>query len=309
MIFRKTKLTKSIAMVLLLVLLAGTLSACGSDSKTDVIKVGSKEFTEQLLLGQIAIQALENAGFEVEDKTGVAGSDKVRLALENGDFDMYWEYTGTAWISLLQHEEPITVSQEAYDKVREEDAENGLTWLQYAPLNNTYTLMMRREQSEELNIKSISDLSKYVNENPGELTTAIDHEFSIRPDGYPGVEELYGYSLGDDNIKIMDMGIMYKTLKEGQVNVAMGFSTDGRIAAYDLINLEDDKAFFPVYNPAPVIRSETLENNPEIKEVLEKIAPLLDTDTITKLNYEVDINEREPKEVAKEWLKNEGLID
>lgn len=305
---KKTNFMKGIIFSLVLVFIVGTLSACGGGSK-DVIKVGSKEFTEQLLLGQITILALEDAGFEVEDKTSVAGSDKVRMALENGDFDLYWEYTGTAWLSQLQHDEPLTDSQEAYEKVRDEDAGNGFSWLQYAPLDNTYTLMMRREDSEDLGIKSISDLAKYINENPGEITTAIDHEFSIRPDGYPGIQELYGFSQSEDAIKIMDLGIMYKTLQDGQVEVAMGFATDGRIAAYDLVNLEDDKNFFPVYNASPVVRNDSLEKNPEIKEILEKIAPLLDTDTMTQLNYEVDINEREPEEVAREWLQKEGFID
>ncbi len=305
---KKSKRVRSLILTLVLLLIAVSLSACGGKGD-DTIKIGSKEFTEQLLLGKITVIALEDAGFQVEDKTGVAGSDKVRLALENGDFSMYWEYTGTAWLSQLQHDDPITDPQEAYEKVRDEDANNGLTWLQYAPLNNTYTLMMRRADSEELGIKTISDLAEYVNSNPGELRVAIDHEFSIRPDGYPGVQEHYGFTQSEDEIKIMDLGIMYKTLKEGQVDVAMGFATDGRIPAYDLVNLEDDKAFFPVYNAAPVVRSEVLESNPEIEGILQKIAVLLDTEAMMKLNYEVDINEREPEEVAREWLQSEGLIE
>lgn len=302
-----SKFKKGLIFSLIIMILASSITACGGGGKNS-IKVGSKEFTEQLLLGQITILALEDAGYKVEDKTGVAGSDKVRLALEKGDFDLYWEYTGTAWLSFLQHDEPITNSQEAYEKVRDEDLKNGLTWLQYASLNNTYTMMMKREDSESLGIKTLSDLSKYINENPGQLTTAIDHEFSIRPDGYPGVQERYEFNQGEDEIKIMDLGIMYKTLKEGQVDVAMGFATDGRIEAFDLVNLEDDKEFFPVYNGAPVVRNEVLENNPEITDILNEIAPLLDSETMMKLNYEVDINEREPKAVAKEWLQSVGLI-
>lgn len=304
---RKTRIFKGIILSLVLVLITGTLSACGGNS--DAVKVGSKEFTEQLILGKITVLALEEAGFDVEDKTGLAGSDKVRMALENGDFDLYWEYTGTAWLSQLQHDEPITDSQEAYEKVKAEDAENGLLWLQYAPMNNTYVLMMRREHAESLGIKSISDMAKYINENPGELITAIGNEFSIRPDGYPGVQKKYGINQNEEDIKVMDDGIMYKVLQEEQVDVAMGTATDARIAAYDLIALEDDKHFFPVYNGAPVVREDALEKNPGIKEVLEKLAPKLDDATMVKLNYEVDINEREPEEVAREWLKSEGFIE
>lgn len=305
--FKKSKFIRTVTLVLVSVLSMGTLSACGS--KGDTIKVGSKEFTENIVLGKIAVIALEDAGFKVEDKTGVAGSDKVRMALENGDFDLYWEYTGTAWISMLQNDEPITDPQEAYDKVKEADEENGFIWLQYAPLNNTYTLMMRQEDSEELGIETISDLAEYINKNPGKLTTAIGHEFAIRPDGYPGVQSHYGYAQDTDEIKIMDMGIMYKTLRDEQVDVAMGLSTDGRIAALNIVTLEDDEYFFPVYNAAPVVRKDALEKNPEIKEILEKISPLLDSETVTKLNYEVDINEREPEEVAEEWMKSVDLID
>lgn len=304
---KKSKHMKGLALALVLLFIAVSVSACGGKDE-NTIKVGSKEFTEQIILGNISVIALENAGFNVEDKTNVAGSDKVRMALESGDFDLYWEYTGTAWLSHLQHDEPITDSQEAFEKVRDEDAKNGITWLQYAPLNNTYTLLMRRAEAEELGIKTLSDLAEYVNSNPEELTVAVGHEFAIRPDGYPGVQKHYGYAHDEDDIKIMDMGIMYKTLQEGQVDVAMGLSTDGRIPAYDLVSLEDDKAFFPVYNGAPIVRTDVLESNPEIKDVLEEIAGLLDSETMMQLNYEVDINEREPEEVAREWLESEGLI-
>lgn len=304
----KSNIIKGITLSLALVLIAGTLSACGGGN-SDAVKVGSKEFTEQLILGKITVLALEDAGFDVEDKTGLAGSDKVRMALENGDFDLYWEYTGTAWLSQLQHDEPITDSQEAYEKVKAEDAENGLIWLQYAPMNNTYVLLMRREHAESLGIKSISDMANYINENPGKLITAIGNEFSIRPDGYPGVQKHYGINQNEEDIKIMDDGIMYKVLQEEQVDVAMGTATDARIAAYDLIALEDDKNFFPVYNGAPVVREDALKKNPGIKEVLGELAPKLDDATMVKLNYEVDINEREPEEVAREWLKSEGIID
>lgn len=302
-----SKTIKVLGLSLVLVLMISFLSACGGSQ--DTIKVGSKEFTEQLVLGQITVKALENAGFAVEDKTGIAGSDKARLALENGDFDLYWEYTGTAWLAQLQHDEPITEPQKAYEMVKAEDSENGLTWLQYAPMNNTYVMMMRREHAKELGIKSLSDLADYINENPRELIVAIGHEFSIRPDGFPGVQEHYGFKPDSGSIKTMDDGIMYKVLQEEQVDVAIGTATDARIAAYNLVGLEDDNFFFPVYNGAPVVRTETLEENPEIKDVLEKIAPKLDDDTMIKLNYEVDIKEREPEEVAEEWLRTEGFID
>lgn len=300
---------KLLLTMILIFAVAITFTGCSAKSSGDgAIKVGSKEFTEQLLLGQITLLALEDAGFKVEDQTNVAGSDKCRTALENGDFDLYWEYTGTAWLVHLQHDQAITKSEEAYEKVKAEDSKNGLVWLDYAPFNNTYTLMMRQEDIESLGISTISQLSQYVNSHPGELTMAADHEFSVRPDGLPSLEELYGFQFGEDQIKIMDLGITYKALKEEKVDVAMGFATDGRISAYNLVNLEDDKHFFPVYNPAPCVREEVLKANPKIADVLNKVAAKLDTKTMTNLNYQVDIEEKSPETVAREWLKGEGLI-
>ncbi len=279
----------------------------GGDSKQ--VAVGSKEFTEQLILGQIAIKALEEHGFTVIDRTGLAGTKPARVALENGEIDLYWEYTGTAWLVALGHDQPITDSEEAYNKVKEEDAANGLIWLPYAPFDNTYTLMMRQEDAQALGIVSLSDLAAYMAANPAELMVGIDHEFSARPDGWPELIKVYGIDIPEENVSIMDLGITYKALRDGQVDVAMGFATDGRIAAFDLVNLEDDKHFFPVYNPSPVVRTETLEKYPEIADILGDIGPSLDTETMTNLNYQVDIEEREPEEVAEEWLRDKGFIE
>ena len=133
--------------------------------KKGKITVGSKEFTEQLILGQITIQLLENKGFEVEDQTGLNGSAVVRAALEGKEVDLYWEYTGTAWLTYMENEEPITDSEECYEKVKEADAANGLVWLDYAPFDNTYTLMMRKADADAYGIKTISDLAEVVKSN------------------------------------------------------------------------------------------------------------------------------------------------
>jgi len=300
-------LTRTLLILVLVVAFAFTAAGCSSKSK-DVIKVGSKEFSEQLILGQITLLALEDAGYKVEDKTNIAGSDKVRSALEKGNIDLYWEYTGTAWLMHLQNDEPITDSDECYEKVKAADAEKNLVWLDYAPFNNTYTIMMRRSESDELGIKSLSELAAYINKNSGKLLFAVDHEFTARPDGLPALEEAYGFKFGEDSLKIMELGIVYKTLKDEAVDLGMGFATDGRIAAFDLVNLEDDKHFFPVYNPSAVVKKEVLDNNPEMAELLGKIAKKLDTETMTELNYQVDIEEKDPKEVAEEWLKSEGFL-
>lgn len=303
--------------------LALFLSGCGGDNaesessggtseqeKPSVV-VGSKEFTEQLVLGQITIQLLEANGFEVEDKTGLGGSSVCREALMSGEIDLYWEYTGTAWMAHLGNDTPITESEECYQKVKKADEENGITWLSYAPMNNTYTIMMRQEDAEKLGIKSISDLAKAINsgvEPPvgDKWTFATDHEYSIREDGLIGLQELYGFKF--DDVPIMQVGITYGALKDGKVATAMGFATDGRVGGFDLVNLEDDKHFHPVYNAAPNVRTETLEKYPQIKEVLEPVVPLLDNETMTTLNGKVDLDGMEPDQVAKEFLIENGLI-
>jgi len=273
-----------------------------------VIRVGSKEFTEQLLLGQITLQVLEDAGYKVDDRTGVAGSNKVRTALLSKEIDIYWEYTGTAWLSHLQHDQPLTDPEECYAQVKSEDEANGVAWLHYAPFNNTYTIMMRRAQAEELGIKSLSQLGAYLTAHPGALTFAVDHEFTARADGLPGLESTYQFKLPEDKIIVMDNAIVYKALQENQVDIGMGFSTDGRIQAFDLVNLDDDKAFFPAYNPAPNLRTDFAAENPEIVKLLEKVAAKLDNESIMQMNYLVDIEQRRPADVAREWLQSVDLI-
>jgi osmoprotectant transport system substrate-binding protein len=274
----------------------------------DVIVVGSKEFTEQQILGKIAILALQDAGFTVEDRTGLGGSSIVREALLNGDIDLYWEYTGTAWLAHLGHEEPITDSQEAYEKVKAEDEGNGLVWLDYGPFNNTYTLMMKQSTAEELGIKSISDLADYIN-GGGDASLCTNQEFYARPDGFKGVEALYGFKFNEDQVVLMDSGLTYMALRDGQCTTAMGFATDGRIVDFGFVNLEDDKSFFPVYNPSPVVRAEVLERNPQIADVLNPVSASLTTEKMAAMNKSVDIDGKEPVDVACEFLTSEGFID
>jgi len=286
----------------------GSLLLAGCSTAKETISVGSKEFTEQLILGQITLLALENAGYAVADKTGVAGSNKNRSALLGKDIDIYWEYTGTGWLSHLQHDNPLTQSQECYESVRDEDRKNGIDWLAYAPFNNTYTVMMRKAQADELNIRSLSQLGAWISGNPDKLSFAVDHEFTARADGLPGLETTYGFKMKEDKVIVMDNAIVYKALKESQSDIGMGFSTDGRIQAFGLVNIEDDKAFFPAYNPAPNMRTEFADKNPKIVELLGTIAAKLDNDAIMKMNYLVDIEQKIPRDVAKDWMKEAGLL-
>ena len=273
-----------------------------------LVIVGSKEFTEQIILGKMTVLALENAGYQVDDQTNLGGTAINREALENGDIDLYWEYTGTAWLTHLGHEDAITDSQEAYDKVKAEDAQNGLVWLDMAPFNNTYTLMMKESEAQDLGIESISDLADYIN-GGGDASLCTDQEFYARPDGFKGVENLYGFQFNEDQVALMDPGLTYKALQDDQCTVSMGFATDGRIAAFGFVNLVDDMKFFPVYNPAPVVRQEVLDANPGIADVLNPISQSLTTEKMTDLNKQVDIDGKEPTDVACEFLMSEGFLD
>ncbi len=280
------------------------------------IVVSSKNFTEEYLLGWLTILALRDAGFEVESQIDLGGTSANREALEAGEVDVYWEYTGTAWLVHLGHEEAITDPQTAYDKVKAEDVANGLSWLDYAPFNDTYTLMMTTAAGQKFGVQSMSDLKKYLEEHP-DAVLCTDQEFAVRPDGMPALQEKYGFTFKDENFIPMEIGVTYKALRDGQCDVAMGFATDGRIAAWGFFNLEDDQQFFPVYNPAPVVRQEVMDEYPEIAGILAPIAAALDTETMTYLNSLVDVgpdqeldtgDEMSPEEVARKFLKEQGLI-
>ncbi len=303
--------SKGVMLALLLavvIVLGWSLSAMADDPVT----VGSKEFTEQLVLGQLTIQVLEANNIPTEDETNLGGTVILRDAQLEGEVDLAWEYTGTGLITHLGYEDPITDPEKAYEVVREDDYEqNQLIWLNYAPLNNTYTIMMRQDDAEELGIETVSDLAQAINEgvaapDPGQWIFATNHEYSVREDGYPGLTEHYDFHF--DGTQIMDTGITYGALRDGDVAVGMGFATDGRIDGFDLVNLEDDKEYHPVYNGAPVIREETLEQYPEIEEVLQPLIESLDDETMQRLNAMVDIDGYEPDEVAEMFLEEEGLL-
>ena len=301
-----------LTVTLILMVLTAALFAGGCAPEEGVV-IGSKEFTEQLILGQIAILALEHNGIPTIDETGLGGTVVVREAQEGGDVDLYWEYTGTALITHLGYDEAITDPQECYDVVAADDLErNNLVWLDYTPFNNTYTVMMRKSDSEAMGITTLSDLANAINEGveapePGTWNFATDHEYTIRDDGYPGLQQLYGFEFED--VITMDLGITYGALRDGDVATAMGFATDGRIAAFELVNLEDDLNFHPVYNCSPVVRQETLDEFPEIADILNPIAAALTAEAMSAMNMEVDIEERLPVEVAEEWLREQGFIE
>jgi len=276
--------------------------------KGATLTVGSKDFDEQLLLGQMTIQMLSAAGAEVEDKTNIQGSTATRNALKSGKIDVYWDYSGTGWITYLGHDKPIPDEQEQYEAVRDEDLKkNGLVWGDPSPFNNTYAFATTEEFAADNNLETLSDMADYVNSND-DVTVCVESEFTARPDGLPGVVKTYGMDLPTSKTQKLGTGVVYTQLDKGTCDFGEVFTTDGRIAALGLKPLEDDKLFFPLYNGAVVVTEETNEKYPEILEVLKPLSEKLTTETMVALNAEVSSKGLPPKTVAQTYLLEQGFI-
>ena len=269
------------------------------------IVVGGKNFTEQLLLAEMTAQLLEANGFDVEKRDGM-GSQVVRDAQVNGQVDVYWEYTGTSLVTYNKVEERMDAEQ-TYETVSELDAKQGLTWLDPSSANNTYALAVRSSDDKTENLQSLSDLATAYNQDEG-LVMAVNAEFPKRPDGLPGLEEAYEFETTRADLKAMDSGLTYQALNEDQVDIALVFATDGRIAAFDFRVLDDDKGFFPNYAIAPVVRTETLEASPQLAEPLNALSAKIDDATMQALNAQVDVDKKTIEEVATSFLTDNGLI-
>ena len=300
---------KKFTALVLILALVGSLAACGGggDDKP-VIRVGSKPWTEQLTLGSLTLKYLEAKGYEVEDRTGLGETPVLRPAIQSDEIDLFWEYTGTT-LMVNMKEEVVTDPVECYEMVKAWDLEtNDILWLDYALANNTYVLLINQAFSDETGIKTISDLGDYIKEG-NEIRLGSTIEFVERPDGIKGLEGKYDFEFEDDLINSMATGLSYEALSNGQIDVGIGFGTDGRIIARNLVTLEDDKAFFPVYNPAPIIRKAVLDAYPELEADLNVLPALLEEKTLQELNKQVDVDGMEPEEVAEAFLKENNLID
>ncbi|PFP29215.1 glycine/betaine ABC transporter substrate-binding protein [Bacillus sp. AFS073361] len=307
---------KKFVYLLFAVMLLISLAACNSSSASNngggagkskgKVTVGGKDFTEQQILSKITSIYLKDKGFDIEEASNM-GSAVVRSALENGQIDVYWEYTGTGLV-VYQKQAVETDSDKAYEKVKENDKKNGIAWLNKANFNNTYAILMKKDTAEKMGVTSISDLAKLVNNDPKKLKFASNAEFYARQDGVKGLQEKYGFKFPSKNVVKMDSGLLYNALKDGQVDVSVGFATDGRIKGFDLVALEDDQQFFPAYNGVPVVRQEVADKNPKIAELLNKLADSLDNETMMTLNYSVDVDHKDVTEVGRQWLEEKGLI-
>lgn len=270
------------------------------------VVVGGKGFTEQLLLAEITGQYLTAKGYAAELKTGM-GTSLVREALENKQVDLYWEYTGTAFLTFHKNKFANQPGEEIYAAVKAKDAQIGIVWLNPSAANNTYALAVRQADGESKGIKSLEDLAAKL--NGGEkLVLGCNIEFYKRDDGLKPLQKAYGFKFPRSSVKRMETGLVYKALKDGDVDVGLVFATDGRIPAFNFSVLKDTKNYFPAYAVTPTVRKETLDANPDLAEHLNTLSGLIDDATISALNAEVDVDKKSVTEVAKGFLKAKGLI-
>ena len=300
--------------------------ASGLAQDTPVI-VGSKDFTEQFIVGHMYLQLLEQAGIPTEDSLNLGGTQIAHQALVNGDITLYPEYTGTALTEVLglsleslgdtatpaasptAGATPVAggnLSQLVYDTVKAEyEAQFGLVWLERTPANNTQALAVKRSFSEETGITTISQLA----EQAGELTISAPADFPEREDGLLGLQRVYDAGFADIEVLPVAPGLKYQALLDDQAQVVLAFGTDGQISGYDLVLLEDDRGLWPPYNLAPVVRQEALDAYPQIPDLLNPVTTSLTDEVLSSLNWRVDGDEKaEPEEVARTYLEENGFL-
>lgn len=288
------------------ILAAAAIAAIAATSaQAETIVVGGKGYTEQLILAEITTQFLKHEGFTVDKRDGL-GSQVLRDAQINGQIDVYWEYTGTSLVTYNKINEAMN-AEDTYNTVKELDAKVGITWLNPSTANNTYALAVQASNEKTDSIKSLSDLAASYNDGGG-LVMAVNAEFPGRPDGLPGLRDTYGFKTTRADLKPMDSGLTYQALRDGQVNVALVFATDGRVKAFDFRVLTDDKGFFPDYATVPVVRTAVLEANAGLEKPLNALSAKLSNEVMQSLNAQVDVDKKSIEDVATQFLTDNDLI-
>ena len=299
---KNKKVISGALLVVILVAIVGGIWAWRNNQSSEVqqssttIRVGSKDFTENLVIAEIYALALEDNGYTVERVSNISSS-LIHNSIVNDEIDLYPEYTGTGLLSVLG-EDMETDSEKVYKTVKKEYEEQfNLTWLDYASANDSQGLVIRTEVANSLNIKTISDLQAHASE----LRFASQGEFDEREDGLPGLEKTYG-TFNWQSSKVYDNSLKYSVLENDEADLTPAYTTEGQLVSTDKFTLlEDDKQFWPPYNLAPVVRDNILDDNPDIKTILNNISAKLDTETVTELNAKVDVDGQEYTDVAKEY--------
>jgi len=302
-----------IVAVLLIAVVARGSAETGLGSSGDIappaktggtIVIGSKNFTENRLLGEIMAQLIEaRTKLTVERRLNLGGTTVVFSALRDGQIDLYPEYTGTGWTIHLKLPTHVSDPLRAYLRVAAEFRTRfKITWLWPFGFSNSFALAMGEDRAKELGIRTISDLVAHH----GELRAGVSHEFLNRDDGYPGLSKAYGLELGE--VRGMEHGLAYAAILSGQIDIVDTWTTDGKLLRYKIRILDDDEGFFPPYDCAPIIRTATLLEHPELSEVLNRLAFHIDDDKMRKLNYRVEEEGGSFEQVARDFLRSEKLL-
>jgi osmoprotectant transport system substrate-binding protein len=281
-------------------LVAGFASAAAKPK----LVIGSKDFTESILISEIFAQALENGGFVVDRKQALGGTAIIQAAMTAGDVDLYPEYTSTALVTVLK-EAPDFDPKSSHAKVKAGYAEKfDLAALDMAPLNNSQGVAITKEAAEKYGVRTLTDLSKAA----PDLRLCSTPEFEERPDGLAGLKERLG-GFEFKSVRVFDKGIKYEVLRNGEADVNVCFTTDAHLAKGDIVAVEDDISFWPPYNMVPIAREDALEASPEIAAILNPISAALDSATMQALNARVDLDGKEYGEVAGDFLRSKGFIE
>jgi len=293
--------------LLLVVAVAGVVFAAP-------IRIATKNFTEQFVVGNLMAILLEDRGYAVDLKTGMS-TTVMREAMEAGSLDICMEYTGTHWLTHTGHEFQGESPELMYEKVKAYDEALGLMWLDPIWCNNTYAIAVDSGFAEEHNVYSLSDFAAYVTEQNGEVPLAVTFEFYARPDGILGMQVHYGFAFNPQYITPVLPGLTFAALIEGRSVATMVFGTDAVVVKYNWVVLQDDKNFWPPYDLVPYVRAETLKANPGLADLLNELIAAFPDDpagaraVMTALNAKVDLDMMEPEDAAEEWLREKGLIE
>lgn len=287
------------ARALALLASAPLLARCGGNAS---IRVGSKNFTESIVIAELYAQALERAGFTVQRKLNLGSTQIALAAMQRGDIDLYPEYTGTALIDVLHHA-PMHDPAAIYGVVRDAFAKQyGLTWLPPSPMNDSQGIATTQAVAAKYHLQTLSDLAVAADK----LRLATIPEFLSRPDGLPGLQRLYG-GFKFASVRSFDIALKYQALLAGSADVATAFTTDGAIAANHLVVLRDDKHLWPPYNVAPVVRASVATAQPKLVAALNGLSPLITDDTMQAMNAAVENDKQDPADVASAFLKAHPL--
>jgi osmoprotectant transport system substrate-binding protein len=288
-------------------LLSGFAHAADAPAEMPVLRIGARVFTEQTMLAELTAQYLRDKGYQVQI-TGGLGSNLARSAQESGQLDLLWEYTGVSLVAYNHVDEKLD-SEQTYQRVKELDAKKGLVWLSPSKFNNTYALALPDKIAQQYpQINNMSDLTAVLKAEADQgHIVALDTEFANRSDGLVGMVKHYGMNLGRENTRQMDAGLVYTALRNGQVFAGLVYTTDGRLNAFKLKVLADDKHYFPDYTAAPVIRKEYLDKHPQLADLLKPLAALLDNQTMRTLNARIDVDHESPTVVAADFLREHPI--